>query len=410
LWLFVFYIHNVMVLVNFLLNVLRLNSQGDAVTASTSHADYEQHASAGLAVLQTVFYDWSNGLWTGYNATCNCSVPFWWNSAVALTTLADFTALVPSALSTTGPVFSNTFKQAQDHPLQESKLSPTDRCIWPLTWTCPNGQPPVKIPGGYLNGYFDDEGWWALAWLRVYDITRDEVYLQTAVGIFNDMLSTGYNGTCGAMYWDRAKTYQNAIVNELFLAVSAMLANRVANGAYYLNWALKQWEWLRESGMINRQNLINDGLTVNCTNNGGTTWSYNQGVILEALVELNIASPDPEYLKYATNIASAAIADLSDSNGILTEADSNKSPDLGFDGPQFKGIFMRNLQVLQNATGDADFAAFIKTNADSIWSNDRSRANGTFGNVWDKYYGQELPQGHSSALAAIVAAVGISGY
>jgi predicted alpha-1,6-mannanase (GH76 family) len=398
-----------MVSIKVLLDVLSTQPGNHLSRLSSSRTEYGQHALNGANALQHQFYNSSNGLWTGYNATCDCSVPFWWNSAVTVTTLADLTSFIPSAFVITGPIFSNTFKRAQASQLQERKISATERCIWPLTSTCADAQPAVEIPRGFINGYYDDEGWWALAWLKVYDITNEEVYLRSAAHIFNDMLSTGYNGTCGAMYWDRKQTYQNAIANELFLAVAAGLANRVRNKSYYLYWALKQWQWFKRSGMINVDYLINDGLTQYCINNGGITWSYNQGVILGALVELNFANFRREYLDYATNIALAAINELSNDKGILTEAGGGgEDPDMGFDEPQFKGIFIRNLQILQRATRNEEFAHFIQRNADSVWSCDRSSVNGTFGNVWDRYYGQDLPQGHSSALAAIVAAVGVT--
>jgi predicted alpha-1,6-mannanase (GH76 family) len=400
-----------MVSIKILLDILSTQAKINLPRPAPSRTEFGQHAFKGAHSLQEHFYNSSNGLWSGYNATCDCSVSFWWNSAVTITVLADLTSFIPSAYPMTGPIFTNTFQQAQVFHLQERKMSATEKCIWPLTSTCANVEPPVEIPGGFINGYYDDEGWWALAWLKVYDVTNEEVYLQSAAHIFNDMLSTGYNGTCGAMYWDRERTYQNAIANELFLAVAAGLANRAQNKSYYLYWALKQWKWFKRSGMINNRDLINDGLTRSCTNNGGITWSYNQGVILGALVELNYAHPRREYLEYATNIASAAIEELSNSHGILTEAGGGgEDPDMGFDEPQFKGIFIRNLQILQRATRISEFASFIRRNADSIWLFDRSRVNGTFGNVWDTYYGQELPQGHSSALAAIVAAVGVTSF
>jgi len=75
--------------------------------------------------------------------------------------------------------------------------------------------------------------------------------------------------------------------NELFLEVAASLANRTAGkeSAFYLAWADKEWAWFKGSGMINSENLINDGLNSTnpnaCRNNGQTTWTYNQGVILE---------------------------------------------------------------------------------------------------------------------------------
>ena len=38
--------------------------------------------------------------------------------------------------------------------------------------------------------------------------------------------------------------------------------------------------------------LVNDGLTAGCANNGGTTWTYNQGVILGGLAALHELTGD----------------------------------------------------------------------------------------------------------------------
>jgi predicted alpha-1,6-mannanase (GH76 family) len=110
-------------------------------------------------------------------------------------------------------------------------------------------------------------------------------YLQAANVIFQDM----QNGTspCGGIYWSKVDDYTNAIANELYLSVAASLANRMpSNKEAYTAIAQGQWDWFKASGLINSNNLINDGLTEQCTNNGQQTWSYNQGVILGGLVEL----------------------------------------------------------------------------------------------------------------------------
>ena len=71
------------------------------------------------------------------------------------------------------------------------------------------------------------------------------------------------------------------------------------------------------TGMINSEYNINNGVDFDtCENDGGTVWTYNQGVILGGLVELNKAAPDESYLAMAEKIAIAAIENLSDSNGI----------------------------------------------------------------------------------------------
>ena len=50
------------------------------------------------------------------------------------------------------------------------------------------------------------------------------------------------------------------------------LGSRSASG---LTQAMRIWQWLKASGMINNENLVNDGLSSsNCKNNMGTTWTY----------------------------------------------------------------------------------------------------------------------------------------
>ena len=201
------------------------------------------------------------------------------------------------------------------------------------------------------------------------------------------------------------------IANELYLSVAASLANRVpSQKSYYLDIAKKEWTWFRNSGMINAQNNINDGLNINadgsCTNNGKTAWSYNQGVILGGLVELAAASGDSSYLSQANTIAAAAIKLLSDSNGVIH--DKGCEPNCGGDGNQFKGIFMRNLGYLYKASPQAAYKTSIQKNADAIWASDRNTANNQLGVVWSGPYtagGGPTAATQSSALDALVAAL-----
>ena len=193
----------------------------------------------------------------------------------------------------------------------------------------------------------------------------------------------------------------NAIANELYLSVGAHLANRMTNRQYYLDTALEQWNWFQHSGMINDRSLINDGLSTYCTNNHGTVWTYNQGVILGALAELNAASPNQNYITSAQKIGAAAIKALTDSNGVLHDS---CEPKCGADGSQFKGIFSRNLRKLQQVAPQNSFLSFFAANAASIWRYDRNATN-QLSVVWSgPFVSPANASTQSSAMDALVAA------
>jgi predicted alpha-1,6-mannanase (GH76 family) len=166
--------------------------------------------------------------------------------------------------------------------------------------------------------------------------------------------------------------------------------------------------WFRASGMINSKNLINDGLGnsrdqtagVGCTNNGRTTWSYNQGVVLGGLAELSKANRDPSLPKAAQRIVTAAITLLVDTNGILHDP---CEPKCGADGEQFKGIFVRNLVLLNQTHPELAYKSFVYNNADSILKNAQG-ANFQLGQVWSGPFNAGNAASQASALDVLVGA------
>lgn len=222
----------------------------------------------GLDVLNGWYND-TTGLWetTG-----------WWNSANCLTVLADFAILAQDESNSIDipQIVQNTYEQAQKTVVTAQKtLSLTGMPLSSYTRVTSRSNIAKRGFSNFLNDYYDDEGWWALALIRSYDMgvvgLGDQQYLEAAMEIFEDMS----NGTspCGGIYWSKVTPYTNAIANELYLSVAASLANRAANKSYYLKIAQEQWTWFKNSGMINSKHLINDGLTSDCKNNGGNTWS-----------------------------------------------------------------------------------------------------------------------------------------
>lgn len=389
-----------------------LNPTHAAPSTSLSATNYVANSVTAIRELNNAWYDVESGLWNDA----------WWNSANALTTLADFAQLRLNEANqlNIGGFIRNTYTQAQIASVQVAKFVNTGGL--PTTLHCINGRGcsaafSASLPTSlqkrgftdFTDDFYDDEGWWALALIHAHDATGDQDYLDSAIEIFNDM-QTGAGTPCGGgIYWSKDRTYVNAIANELYLSVAASLANRVPSNGTYLQIARAQWQWFQQSGMINSNNLINDGLDSNCKNNGLTTWSYNQGVILGGLSELATATGDGSYLTTAAKIANAAINALSNSNGIFVEADKCElqAGNCGTDGQQFKGAFIRNLRYLNDLAPSDNFKNFILRNAQSIWNNDRNSVN-MLGVAWTGPYVAATASSHSSALDALVAAIAVS--
>lgn len=66
---------------------------------------------------------------------------------------------------------------------------------------------------GFINDYYDDEGWWANAWVTVYDLTQNPTYLNMAISIYNDI--TQGQSHCGGIYWEKGNPYIAAIANGM---------------------------------------------------------------------------------------------------------------------------------------------------------------------------------------------------
>jgi len=218
-----------------------------------------------------------------------------------------------------------------------------------------------------------------MAWIKVFDVTNNGKYLGAAQTIFED-LKGGTGAICGGQWWDKNHSSTNTINNELYLAVGASLANRVSGDkqSAYRDAANGQAKWLFGAGLQNANNNFVDRLDMNGCGAQGPVWSYNQGVILGALVEMNKLTGDSSYLDKADAIAQGTLDHLT-MNGILTEGPAY--PDEDTTSAQFKGIFARNLATLQAARGNGDYVSFLQTNADTIWSKDRQN-DGQIGANW----------------------------
>jgi predicted alpha-1,6-mannanase (GH76 family) len=330
--------------------------------------DYTAQARSGIEVLQR-WYRPRTGLWRTAG---------WWNAANALSAVIAYTQCTGDQRYL--GVVERTYLAAQ------------------------------RRRPDFLVSFYDDNGWWGLAWVAAYDLTGDGRYLAAARTIFANLV-TGWDGTCGGgVWWNTKRNYKNAISNELFLSLAARLHQRCGSDHdSYLEWALREWDWFYASGLIGASSLVNDGLNARCENNGGVTWTYNQGVVLGGLAALYEVTHQAAYLTQGEAIADAALGLLTSPAsavrpGILVEPGESATAPTDADRPQFKGIFVRNLYDFYRQSHRPAYRDFILSNARSIWDNDRNRKN-QFGLHWAGPFDRADACRQSAALDALNAAV-----
>jgi predicted alpha-1,6-mannanase (GH76 family) len=316
---------------------------------------WDTRAAACAAALQR-WYRPRRGLWSSAG---------WWNGANALTALIDHVSVTGD--SSYAPVIATTFRHA-----------------------------PGWRHRGFVNDFYDDCGWWGLAWVDAHTLTGSAEYLSAAESIFR-YLTRGWDD---GMWWTTRRDYKNAITNELFGQLAARLHAQTERPSY-LDWARREWDWFMASGMINSSGLINDGLTRSGANNGGTTWTYNQGVILGFAAAMHAATGSAEFLSVGSSIASAAMSSLTSPEGVLTEPGSPSG-----DTVQFKGIFLRNLRAFAAAADLPGYRDFVLTNAASSWSLARNPAD-QFGYRWQGPFDKADAARQSAALDLLNAAAAL---
>lgn len=337
---------------------------GQQTLSGTCSDELRARARAGMAVLQG-YYDEDSGLYNGNE---------WWRGANMLEVAIDFSRELGDASYVAS--FDNTFEKHQG--------------------------------GRFINEYYDDEGWWALAWIRAYDLTHQSKYLDMARVLFDDIKASWDPGHCGGgVYWKKETEAKTAIANELFLVLAARLHLRTPGDAgpgSYLDWAQRTWDWFAASGLIGEDYQVIDGLDFHtCGPGWDATFTYNQGVILGGLVDLWRATGDASLLEMAARIADATLELQTNEDGILIEATCH--PDCGAgDGTTFKGVFARNVAYLYEAKPEPRYRDFLLRQSDGLWELNRSERN-EFGLVWQGPFDEADAARQAAALDAVIGAV-----
>lgn len=242
---------------------------------------------------------------------------------------------------------------------------------------------PVKNGSTFLNEYYDDMLWNALATLRAYDATDDKKWLDTAQLLWDDIKLGWNDAQGGGIAWRKAqRTYKNTPANAPAIILAARLYQRLKRPAD-LDWAKKIYDWQLKTLVDPATGFVYDG--INRQNDGkiDLNWkfTYNQGLLIGAGLEMYRATRQTVYLNNAQKTANFAITDPNLSGGGLLKAEGDG------DGGLFKAVLVRYLALLATepavSTDDRTrYANFLTSNAETLWRNGTQKPQIVFGPNW----------------------------
>jgi predicted alpha-1,6-mannanase (GH76 family) len=235
----------------------------------------------------------------------------------------------------------------------------------------------------YLNTYYDDMAWHALANLRAFQVTQDPSYKATATLLWAD-LKTGWNtNQGGGIAWRKNQLdYKNTPANAPVAILAARLYQLDRNPDD-LAWAQKIYDWQKKNLVDATSGTVWDGLNRQGDGQVDKDWrfSYNQGVFLGAGLELYRATQQSTYLDDANRTASYVVNDSQLSPGGILRDEG------GGDGGLFKGILVRYLALLANepavpAATRARYVSFLKFNGENLYKQGLRRPQYLFNTNW----------------------------
>ena len=243
----------------------------------------------------------------------------------------------------------------------------------------------VKTANGdtYYNNFYDDMQWNALTMLRLYEVTKEEKYLETVKTLWEDIL-TGWNEdyAAGGIAWLKDRLYSKNACSNGPASILAARLYRLTQDEQYKDWALKIYDWQKNTLYDRSTGAVFDNINGETNVLDRTTLTYNQGTFLGTAVELYKITGDRTYLNDAQKTANYNITkNIDQSNNILRNEGEN-------DNALFKGIFMRYfLMLLQtedlNEAYRTKFDTFFRHNAVTLWTKGCYAQSLLFGPAWN---------------------------
>lgn len=221
------------------------------------------------------------------------------------------------------------------------------------------GYAPYPNDRGQVRLWFDDNGWWGLAFMDAYRATGSARYLRDAERAFAFIAAQGWDSAGGGMWWNTSHPYK---AGEALAAGSLLGALLFAHThkPFYLNQVNKFLTWADG-------NFLTDLGLYDRTSSDPTPTPYVEGPLVEAHQMLCQAG-QPAVCARASQLANACWQRF--------EARLNM-------GPQFDTIYLHWMLVYSSQTGDSRWPALAEQMAGDAQANALSTQQGLYLRAWD---------------------------
>jgi predicted alpha-1,6-mannanase (GH76 family) len=240
----------------------------------------------------------------------------------------------------------------------------------------------AKNGNTWLNYYYDDMEWMALACLRAFQATNDNAYRDITNILWID-IKNGWSADLGGGIWWRKDNPSKNAPSNLPAAILAARLYKQFNNADDLDWAKKIYVWQKTVLYESATGWVYDNIDKAGVKNLTWKFTYNQGTFLGAALELYKITNDVMYKNDAIKATDYAV-----SSGQLT-SNAVLKDEGGGDGGLFKGVFVRYFTKLI-LDGDLPtdkkqaYISFLVKNGQSLWSKATNKSLILFNTAWDK--------------------------
>ncbi len=218
----------------------------------------------------------------------------------------------------------------------------------------------APYPGdrGKTTAWFDDNGWWGLAFLDAYRATGVSRYLHEAQRAFAFIAKAGWNSSGGGLWWNTSHSY---IAGEPLAAGSLLGAQllKLTGRQYYRTEVLKFLDWA-ESDFLTERRLYKR------TESDPTPTPYIEGTLVEAHRVL----------------CEVGVTDACERAAQLADASAERFSNRLNMGPQFDTIYLHWMLVYGSQAGETRWQGLAEEMARDAQEHARN-AQGLYLRAWD---------------------------